>query len=100
PFDDPRRGGPGRPLDGDPGARGRGFGRGGPGVPGRPFRAAPVIAGGQAVGLVIVPPQPPFTFLLSRYAPTLGVVAIGTLIAGTILATLVIFGPARKRLRA
>jgi signal transduction histidine kinase len=52
------------------------------------------------VGLVIVPPEPPFSFLLARYAPALGLVAVATLVVGAILAAGVIFGPARKRLRS
>ena len=48
---------------------------------------------------MVVPPEPPFSFLLARYAPTLGLVALATLIVGAILAAAVIFGPARKRLR-
>jgi signal transduction histidine kinase len=87
---------PGRPF-GQPFGRGD-FGRGGPG-PG-PFRPAAIVANGELVALVTVPPQPPFTFLLSRYAPTLGLVAVVTLIVGAVLATAVIFGPARRRLRA
>src|SRR5215813_6176366 len=51
----------GRPFD-----RG-GFGRGGP----RPFRPALIRAHDEIVALVVVPPAPPFMFLLARYAPTL-----------------------------
>lgn len=69
--------------------------RGGPG----PFRPAPIFDGDRFVGLVIVPPQPPFSFLLKRYAPTLGPVALVTLIVGAIVAAAAIFGPARRRLR-
>jgi signal transduction histidine kinase len=118
PFDTPDRLAQGRPFDRqDPPAPGVPFGRRagpfergryGPGQPGfgpfgrgnRPFRSAPIVADNTIIGLVVVPPQPPFTFLLSRYAPTLGLVAIVTLIVGAVLATAVIFGPARKRLRA
>lgn len=80
----------GRPFD-----RG-GFGRGGP----RPFRPALIRAHDEIVALVVVPPAPPFMFLLGRYAPTLGLVAFATLVVGAILAAAVIFGPARKRLRS
>ncbi len=94
------------------------FGRGGQGVPlraglsdaaagsdaadqaGRPFRPALIRANNEVIALVVVPPEPPFSFLLARYAPTLGLVAVATLIVGAILATAVIFGPARKRLRS
>jgi two-component system OmpR family sensor kinase len=95
-----------------PGARGRPFGRGdrpgagrggrgdrgGPGF--RAFRPAPIFSQDRLAGIVVVPPQPPFRFLLVRYAPTLGMVALVTLVVGALLATVVIFGPARRRLRA
>jgi signal transduction histidine kinase len=77
--------------------RGRGFGRG-PGP--RPFRPAVIRLNNEVVALVVVPPAPPFSFLLARYAPALGLVALATLIVGAILAAAVIFGPARKRLRS
>ncbi len=79
------RGGPG------PSRRGRGF------APGMP---APIVADGRVAALVVVPPRPPFTFLFARYAPILGSVAIATLVVGAAIATLVIFGAPRKRLRA
>ena len=84
---------------GSPRGRGPAGGRGGP--PGlRMGRPSPIFASGQLFGLVVVPPQPPFSFLLIRYAPTLATVAGATLIAGGVLAALVIFGPTRRRLRA
>ena len=64
---------------------------------GRPW---PIVANGKLAGLVVVPPQPPFTFLLTRYAPTLLSVAAATLVMGGVLAALVIFGPTRRRLKA
>jgi two-component system OmpR family sensor kinase len=70
---------------------------GGPGF--RFNRPIPIVVNGQTAGVVVVPPRAPFGFLLSRFAPTLSVVAGGVLIVGTILASLVIFGPARRRLR-
>ncbi|MGE3955752.1 MAG: sensor histidine kinase [Vicinamibacterales bacterium] len=63
---------------------------------GRPF---PIVANNQIVGMVVVPPQPPFSFLLTRYAPTLVTVAALTLVVGGALAAFVIFGPARRRLK-
>jgi signal transduction histidine kinase len=98
----------------DRGGFGGGFGRGdrfgNQGQPGmrldrsraglRPFRPAPIVVGERLAGLVVVPPEPPFRFLLARYAPTLGVVAVVTLVVGALLAAIVIFGPARRRLRA
>ena len=80
-------GGPGGPGFVDPNLRGSG--------PGRSSSTGPV------AGLVVVPPQPPFAFLLSRYAPTLALVAGGR--AGRRRARWrrsSIFGPARRRLRA
>jgi signal transduction histidine kinase len=47
-----------------------------------------------------VPPQAPFGYLLARYAPMLTLVAGGVLIVGTVLTSFLIFGPARRRLRA
>jgi len=61
---------------------------------------APIFVGGHLVGVVVVPPQAPFGFLLGRYAPVLTVVAGAVLIVGTILTSLMIFGPARRRLRS
>jgi signal transduction histidine kinase len=47
----------------------------------------------------MVPPQPPFSFLLTQYAPTLLTVAVATLVVGAALAAVVIFGPTRRRLK-
>ena len=58
-----------------------------------------IVAGDRVVGLVVVPAQPPFTFLLTRYAPTLIIVAVATLVVGGVLAAFVVFGPARRRLK-
>jgi two-component system OmpR family sensor kinase len=67
---------------------------------GPPFaRPSPIIVGGRLVGVVVVPPQPPFGFLLGRYAPLLALVAAGVLVVGTVLTSVLIFGPARRRLR-
>jgi len=49
--------------------------------------------------VVVVPPDAPFAVVLGRFAPMLGAVAIGVLIVGTIAASGLIFGPARRRLR-
>jgi signal transduction histidine kinase len=103
PYD--RGGGPPYPRDGFSGG-GRGgsppferFGRGPRGDPFRPSRPAPIVVNGQLAGVVVVPPVAPFPFLLNRYAPTLALVAGGTLIVGALLATVIIFGPTRRRLR-
>jgi len=86
-----------------PGGRGmRGFDgpRGDRDPYGPPFaRPAPIVVGGRLVGVVVVPPQPPFGFLLGRYAPLLALVAGVVLVVGTVLTSVLIFGPARRRLR-
>jgi signal transduction histidine kinase len=67
---------------------------------GPPFaRPSPIIVGGRLIGVVVVPPQPPFGFLLGRYAPLLALVAAGVLVVGAALTSVLIFGPARRRLR-
>jgi len=63
-------------------------------------RPSPIMVAGKMIGVVVVPPQAPFGFLLGRYAPMLALVAGGVLIVGTVLTSLMIFGPARRRLRA
>jgi signal transduction histidine kinase len=63
-------------------------------------RPSPIVANGHVVGVVVVPPRAPFGFLLGRFAPMLALVAGGVLILGTVLTSLMIFGPARRRLRA
>jgi signal transduction histidine kinase len=88
----------GRP--GVPGQRVGVFGRGGIGIGAfRGGRPVPIVANGQLAGLVVVPPQPPFTFLLRRYAPTLITVAAVTLVLGGVLAAVIVFGPTRRRLK-
>ena len=68
---------------------------------GAPFvRPAPIVVGGKLTGVVVVPPQAPFGLLLSRYAPMLALVGGGVLVLGTVLTSVLIFGPARRRLRA
>lgn len=62
-------------------------------------RPALLVIRGRPEGLVIVLPRAPFGFLLRRYAPTLGLVAAGTLVIGAVLAAVFIFGPTRRRLR-
>lgn len=89
---------------GERGPGGRGGREGGPGGRGpgpnvRTGRPFPIVTANTLVGVVIVPPQPPFSFLLTRYAPTLLTVAVATLVVGGVLAAFVIFGPTRRRLR-
>ncbi|HWF85360.1 MAG TPA: HAMP domain-containing sensor histidine kinase [Vicinamibacterales bacterium] len=63
------------------------------------IRPVPIVVHGELAGVVVVPPQAPFGFLLGRFAPMLAFVAAGVLVLGTVLATVLIFGPARRRLR-
>jgi signal transduction histidine kinase len=89
-----------RPDRFDPDERGRGdrFDRGPNGFP--VPRPAPIFVGGRLAGVVVVPPQAPFGFLLGRYGPMLALVAIAVLVLGAIVTSAMIFGPARSRLRA
>lgn len=89
---------PGVPGLDDPTPPG-GFGRrGGGGFMGG--RLAPVVVGDRLAGFVIVPPRAPFGFLLARYGPTLGLVALGSLVVGATLTAFLVFGPANRRLRS
>jgi signal transduction histidine kinase len=85
---------------GGPGGRGRGLGAGP--IDGRPPPPPPepIMVAGELSGVVVVLPRAPFGFLLRRYAPTLGVVAAAALASGAVVAALLIFGPARRRLRS
>ena len=89
------RPGPGRPR-GDRGDVRRPDRFGGPRPPGRPV---PIVANGEVSGIVIVPPQAPFGFLLRRFAPTLALVATAVLIVATVLTSVLVLGPPRRRLR-
>jgi two-component system OmpR family sensor kinase len=60
----------------------------------------PIFVAGKLAGVVVVPPQAPFAFLLRRYAPILALVAVGVLVVGGALTSATIFGPARRRLLA
>ena len=63
------------------------------------IRPSPIIVRGQLAGVVVVPPQAPFVYLLTRFAPMLTAVAAAVLIVGAVLTSVMIFGPARRRLR-
>jgi two-component system OmpR family sensor kinase len=62
-------------------------------------RPVPVMVAGHLAGVVVVPPSAPFGFLLGRFAPVLGLAAAGVLVVGTALTSVLLFGPARQRLR-
>jgi signal transduction histidine kinase len=100
---DGRRGGP-PPGMGGPDDRPERFERGGDRFERDPtgfrfVRPSPIVVGGRVVGVVVVPPQAPFGFVLQRWAPMLALVAIGVLGVGSVLTATMIFGPARRRLR-
>jgi signal transduction histidine kinase len=62
-------------------------------------RPSPIVVDGRLAGVVVVPPQAPFGFLLGRFAPMLGLVATAVLIVGAVVTSALIFGPPRRRLR-
>ena len=91
--DRPRPGEPGAPPP--DGARPRG--RGGPG---RQIMA-PIVLDGSQIGFVAVPAAPPpVSVLLWELGPTLTWSGLGLLVVGAVLASVLIFGPAHKRLRS
>jgi signal transduction histidine kinase len=63
------------------------------------MRPATIVVNGAVVGVVVVPPRASFRFLLTRFAPTLGLVALAVMVVGTVGASVLIFGPPRRRLR-
>jgi signal transduction histidine kinase len=97
PFGGPPEGSEGERRGGAP--PGFPFGRGGGGER-FAARPSPIMVDGRLAGVVVVPPQAPFGFLLGRFAPMLALVAAGVLIVGTVLTSAMIFGPARRRLRS
>ena len=102
-----RRGGPGPPPDGEPPP---------PGPPrdpddvGPPPRRPPpprrgefalVLVNGMPIGRVIVlPGGPSFWRILTRLGPTMAPVAAGVLGVGMVVIAFVVFGPAKRRLKA
>jgi signal transduction histidine kinase len=87
-----RTGPPAGPRRGDgPGRGGRGF----------PAEYARITAAGATFGMVAVPAgAPPLALVLRDLGPTLALVAIALLAAGTVVAALAVFRPAHRRLRA
>jgi two-component system OmpR family sensor kinase len=77
------------------GFRGRGGGPGGPGA----IEFSNIVFDGSVAGVVAVPREAPsLTVALRDLGPTLGVVALALLVAGTAVGAFVIFGPTRRRL--
>ena len=69
--------------------------------PPRPFVGrAPIIAGGELVGLVAVPPRAPLMVVISRFAPKLALSGLAVLMAGTLMAAWLIVRSPRRRLNA
>ena len=96
-----RRGGPGPPPDID--ARDGDDRRPPPRRPPPPPRGefAPVLVDGMPVGRVIIlPGGPSFWRILTRLGPTMAPVAAGVLGVGMVVIAFVVFGPARRRLKA
>jgi signal transduction histidine kinase len=98
-----RRGGPGPPppeVDARDGSDGRPPPRRRPPPP-RRGEFALVLVNGMPVGRVIVlPGGPSFWRTLTRLGPTMAPVAAGVLGVGMMVIAFVVFGPARRRLRA
>jgi signal transduction histidine kinase len=69
----------------------------------RPRRGefVPIFVSGEPVGRVVVlPGGPPFSRIVRQFGPTIALVATSVLVVGTTLIALVVFGPARRRLKA
>ena len=69
----------------------------------RPRRGefVPIFVAGEPVGRVVVlPGGPPFSRIVRQFGPTIALVATSVLVVGTTLIALVVFGPARRRLKA
>jgi len=88
------------------GAWGRGLGIDERGLRERPPRTrrgefVPIQVGGEPVGRVVVlPGGPPFSRIVRQFGPTIALVAGSVLVVGTSLIAFVVFGPARRRLKA
>jgi signal transduction histidine kinase len=62
---------------------------------------APILVDGMPIGRVaVMVGDPPFWRVLRQLGPTMGIVAGSVLGLGTVLIALVVFGPARSRLKA
>jgi signal transduction histidine kinase len=69
----------------------------------RPRRGefAVVMVGGEPIGRVVVlPGGPPFSRIVRQFGPTIALVAASVLVVGTTLIAVVVFGPARRRMKA
>ncbi len=73
-------------------------------LPRRPPRLrgefAPIVVAGAPIGRVaILPGGPPFSRIVRELGPTAGLLAGAVLIVGTTLIAILVFGPARRRLK-
>jgi signal transduction histidine kinase len=69
-------------------------------IPRRRTEFAAIRADGEVIGAVAVPlGRPPFSLLVRELGPTMGLVGGVVLVVGTGLIALVVFGPARRRLK-
>ena len=60
----------------------------------------PVIVQGDTIGIVaVVPMRPPFSLVLQEVAPTMALAGLAVLVLGGVVMAVVVFGPARRRLR-
>lgn len=67
--------------------------------PERSWEAAPIFVAGAPVGRVAVFAGPPISRIARELGPTMGLVGGSVLAVGMILIALVVFGPARRRLK-
>ncbi len=68
--------------------------------PRRPGESAPIMVAGKRVGIVVVSARgPELAVLIRELGPTLALVGVVLLIVGTTVGSLVIFRPARQRMR-
>jgi signal transduction histidine kinase len=82
-LQEPPLAGGGVPRDGD----------GGPSI-------APIVVNGRVAGVVVVSPRRPFGLVVRELGPLMAIVGVALLATGTAIVSLVIFGPASRRLRA
>jgi signal transduction histidine kinase len=60
---------------------------------------APIVVRGRVAGLVLVAPRRPFDQLWRELGPTMAIVGVALLAVGTTLVSLVVIGPASRRLK-
>jgi two-component system sensor histidine kinase BaeS len=90
-----------RMADGGLGRADRPRGSGGPPDRGIAYDFATVTVGGQDVGVVAVPVEPPpLSVAMQNLGPELLTVALGLLVAGTAIGALLVFRPTHRRLQA